>query len=334
MQRRNGVKCSMKNKYLFVLLMLVCIAAAGLGLTTVYVNRQQPDQDDKMTVVTSFYPMYIAAMNVIGDCEDIELENLSEPQTGCLHDYQLTPEDMKLLSTADVFVVNGGGIESFLQDVAAEYPDLTIIDSTEGMELLEDNPHAWMSLALYEQQVENIADGLTAYVETINGMESVDEDMETEKEESGFINLESASLGQTFEENARTYIQKIRQLEAEAIDVKDMTEGAGILSFHEAYAYVAEDFGMDIVGEMDLDEERQISAGEVAAMVDLVREKDVKVILAEELYGKSMGDAIQAEVDVNVVYLDPLTRGDYEADGYLDAMEHNIQLLREVFLEP
>lgn len=321
----------MKNKYLFVLVMFVCIAAAGLGLTTVYVNGQQPEQDEKLTVVTSFYPMYIATMNVARDCEDIELENLSEPQTGCLHDYQLTPEDMKLLSTADVFVVNGGGIESFLQDVAAEYPDLVIIDSTEGIELLENNPHAWMSLTAYEQQVENIAAGLTAYVENMNGMEDTSEEDSSNEKESGFIYLESVSLGQTFEENAQTYMEKIRQLKADAIDVKSMTEGADILSFHGAYAYVAEEFGMDIVGEMDLDEERQISAGEVAAMVKLVRENGVKVILAEELYGKSMGEAIQAEADVKVVYLDPLTRGEYEADGYLDAMEHNIQLLRETF---
>lgn len=311
--------------------MLVCIVAAGLGLTTVYVNGQQPEQDEKLTVVTSFYPMYIATMNVARDCEDIELENLSEPQTGCLHDYQLTPEDMKLLSTADVFVVNGGGIESFLQDVAAEYPDLVIIDSTEGIELLENNPHAWMSLTAYEQQVENIAAGLTAYVENMNGMEDTSEEDSSNEKESGFIYLESVSLGQTFEENAQTYMEKIRQLKADAIDVKSMTEGADILSFHGAYAYVAEEFGMDIVGEMDLDEERQISAGEVAAMVKLVRENGVKVILAEELYGKSMGEAIQAEADVKVVYLDPLTRGEYEADGYLDAMEHNIQLLRETF---
>ena len=88
---------------------------------------------------------------------------------------------------------------------------------------------------------------------------------------------------------------------------------------------------MDVVGEMDLDEERQISAGEVASMVSLVRKDGVKVILAEELYGKSMGDAIQAETDVNIVYLDPLTRGNYEADGYLKAMENNLELLKIVF---
>lgn len=65
--------------------------------------------------------------------EGVTLENLSEPQTGCLHDYQLTAADMKLLSKADVFIVNGGGIESFLSDVAESYPDLKIVQACDGI---------------------------------------------------------------------------------------------------------------------------------------------------------------------------------------------------------
>lgn len=106
----------MKNKYLFVLLMLVCIALGGLGLTGVYVNRQnQMQEEQELTVVTSFYPMYIAAMNVIGDTPGVTLENLSEPQTGCLHDYQLTPEDMKLLSTAEYLLSMAEVLRRFLR---------------------------------------------------------------------------------------------------------------------------------------------------------------------------------------------------------------------------
>ena len=291
--------------------MLLCIAAAGLGLTTLSVRHQQiKTEEDKITVVTSFYPMYVAAMNVIGDSDQIELENLSEPQTGCLHDYQLTPEDMKLLSTADVFIVNGGGIESFLSDVAEAYPDLTIIQATDGIDLVDGNPHAWMSLSDYKLQVENIEEGLKDFVEK---------------------NPVTASLSTELGQNAHSYIHEIEHLEAEAAELRAETEGTQVITFHEAYAYLAEELGMDVVGEMDLDEERQISAGEVASMVSLVRKDGVKVILAEELYGKSMGDAIQAETDVNIVYLDPLTRGNYEADGYLKAMENNLELLKKAF---
>ena len=118
----------MKNKCKFVGIMFLCIlivctlavmayehtagmkGAAG-GASNASGNTKNTDEaDDMLTVVTSFYPMYIATLNIVDGVEGVRLENLSEPQTGCLHDFQLTPEDMKLLSTADVFVINGGGI--------------------------------------------------------------------------------------------------------------------------------------------------------------------------------------------------------------------------------
>ena len=127
----------MKKKYLFVAVMLLCIFVVSLGLTTIYVNNAKDNThaEDKLVVVTSFYPMYIMAENILQEVDGVEVFNLSEPQTGCLHDFQLTPADMKLLSTADVFIVNGGGIESFLEDVAQEYPNLAILKATEHLSL-------------------------------------------------------------------------------------------------------------------------------------------------------------------------------------------------------
>jgi zinc transport system substrate-binding protein len=82
---------------------------------------------------------------------------------------------------------------------------------------------------------------------------------------------------------------------------------------------------------MDLDEERQVSAGEVAKVLSVIETEAVSYIFAEELYGKAMCETIQKEADVTVIYLDPLNRGEYEADSYIDAMSRNIQLLKDAF---
>ena len=129
----------MKHKYRFTAVLLVGILLVSILLTNLYVKTEEIGDADKLRVVTSFYPMYIAALNVIGDQSGVELENLSEPQTGCLHDYQMTPADMRLLSSADVFIVNGGGIESFLSDVAEAYPELTILNASDQVELLSES---------------------------------------------------------------------------------------------------------------------------------------------------------------------------------------------------
>lgn len=263
----------MKNKYVFVTVLLLVLLLTGAGLTQLYVKEETKQQDSELTVVTSFYPMYIAAMNVIGDTPGVDLQNLSEPQTGCLHDYQLTPADMKLLSGADVFVVNGGGIESFLSDVAADYKNLSIVNACEGLNLLSEedegeehahgdahedaaeehihgdtedthedghnhgdvNAHAWMSIALYKQQVENILEGLCRI---------------------------DPKHQDAYESNAKEYLAKLEDLEREQQSLKEELAGKHIVIFHEAYAYVAEDYDMEISYTMDLDEERQVSAGE------------------------------------------------------------------------
>lgn len=294
----------MKNKYVFVTVMLAVLLFLGVGLTEIYVNHTEEKEDGQYTVVTSFYPMYIAALNVVGENDHIRLENLSEPQTGCLHDYQLTPADMQLLSTADAFIINGGGIESFLGEVAEQYPDLTIINASEQVDLIEDNAHAWMNIEDYMTQVKTIEAELSA--------------------------ADPADAEQ-FSENTEAYLAKLSSLKEQADAVKPLTEGKNIVIFHEAYEYVAEEFGMQVSYVMDLDEERQVSAGEVADVVRAVTDGGVRVILAEELYGKDMGDTVESETDAKVCYLDTLVRGDYDADSYLNAMQQNITLLKEVF---
>lgn len=296
-----------KNKYVFVLVMLVVITVVSGLLTNIYVSESSSKQEEQtLTVVTSFYPMYIAALNVIGDTDGVHLQNLSEPQTGCLHDFQLTPEDMKLLSKADVFIINGGGIESFMKDVAKSYPDLTIIEASEGIDLLEDegeeNAHAWMSVATYEEQVNHIAEGLAAA---------------DEKHASDY------------QKHADAYTVKLDALKERQQKVVEKIKGQSVILFHEAYDYVADDYGLNVAYVLDLDEERQVSAGEVADVLAAVRDDQVKYILAEELYGKSMGDTVEKETDAKVIYLDALNRGDYDADSYIKGMSANIDLIEQ-----
>lgn len=292
-----------KNKYLFVCCMLLAITLAGGIFTGVYVNLEgQAQKEGRIRVVTSFYPVYIAALNVAGDSPDVILENLSEPQTGCLHDYQLTPQDMILLSKADLFLVNGGGIENFLTKVGESYPELVISRASEGLDLLEeDNAHVWMDTRLYDGMVQNIA--------------------------RAFMDADPDNAG-LYQANADNYCRQVRELTTEMDHLRETTAGEPVVIFHEAYAYIAGQLGMNVIYCMDLDEERQVSAHEVADVIKEITENEASVVFAEELYGKDMGDAVEAEAQAEVLYLDTLVRGNYEADSYLRAVHNNIEVLK------
>lgn len=295
-----------KNKSLFVGILLGAIALVAFGGTFfIFKNKQQYKGQEELKVVTSFYPMYVATANVVDGLDHVQLENLSEPETGCLHDYQLRPEDMKLLSAADVFIVNGGGIEEFLTDVASAYPDLVIINASEGVVNDGDNPHAWMSVMAHEKQVQNIAEGLAA----------VDE-----------------SFTDDYVKNAGVYIQKLDELNEQVEDLAQASQGQPVVLFHEALEYFADDLKMQVVYTMDLDEERQVSAGEVAEVMDAVKKHSVSAILADETYGKELGDMVAKSTDARAIYLDPMVRGEYDKDSYINHMQANLMAIRNNFV--
>ena len=75
------------------------------------------------TAVTSFYPVWIMTLNLTRGLEDhLAVRNLAAPTVGCLHDYQLQTSDMKALSDADIFLVNGAGMEAFLPEITQAFP--------------------------------------------------------------------------------------------------------------------------------------------------------------------------------------------------------------------
>ena len=395
----------MKNKCKFVGIMFLCILTVCTLAVMAYEHtegktgvvggvsgasdstKNTDEADDMLTVVTSFYPMYIAALNIVDGVDGVDgvrLENLSEPQTGCLHDFQLTPEDMKLLSTADVFVINGGGIESFMSDVAKAYPKLDVVEACEDVALLSedeadsdhDHDHDADTESDSDHDHDHDADAESesdhdhdhdADAESDSDHDH-DHDADTESESDHDADIESESdhdhdhgdenahawmsvpryrtMVQTiasrlaekdakhadeYYANAKAYDAKLAVLEEKIDSLKSLTGGQNIIIFHEAYEYVADDFSMNACYLLDLDEERSVSAGEVKQVIGAIKDDGVSVILAEELYGKSMGDTVSRETDVHVVYIDPLNRGEYDKDSYLYGMEHNIELIKEAF---
>lgn len=299
---------SMKQKYMFVAAMLLVLMVSSVFLTNIYIHKErdhaQMDQSEQdFYILTSFYPIYIAAKNIVGDCEGVILQNLSEPQTGCMHDYQLTTEDMRKLSYADAFLVNGGGIENFLSDVARQYPDISIINASEGIQLADGNAHVWMSIPDHMTQIQTITKQLAA------------------------LDKAHASV---YKENSRQYLARLEDVHHSQQTVAQKSKAARVLIFHEAFAYIARDYGLTVSGGIDLDEERQISAGEVAGLLDQIRKQKVDVILAEELYGRQMCEALKQEADIQVIYLDTCVRGDYSEDSYCKAMKENITRLSKI----
>jgi zinc transport system substrate-binding protein len=293
------------KRYLFVLLWSALVFLSGCSSVP---NPKSSAAPDKLTIVTSFYPIYIMALNITADTSGIELINLTGPQTGCLHDYQLSPDNMKTLQKADIFIVNGAGIESFLDKVIKQQQDLKIITATQGMTLIKGpgqtgpNPHVWVSIAGAIQEVKNINQQLSA--------------------------LDPSHANQ-YQKNSDIYIAKLDRLRQEMHGELDSLPNRNMVSFHEAFPYFAQEFNLNIVAVVEHEPGSEPSAKELAQTIEIVRSSRTTALFIEPQYPSGAANTIARDTGARVYTLDPAVTGPETPDAYLDIMKNNLTTLKE-----
>ncbi len=339
---------------MFTAVLLGALALGGALLVRAGSERGAEGTGD-VVVAASFYPMYIAAWNVAGDVPGVTVENMAQPSAGCLHDYQLTPSDLILLSGADIFVVNGGGIENFLEDVAEQYPSLEIVTASQGIELLETEPGtvflteeggAGQETDGAEQEADEAGleagsgeGGQAAGHVHVHGDENAHVWMdiarymqEVENIRDGLSEADPAHQA-FYEANAAAYLEKLERLRLEMESVKEKAGNEKVMIFHEAFAYLGEALGLDVRGAVNMDENASLSANMVSEIIDRIHREGITMLLAEEQYGAQIADAVARETGASVYMLDALLDGEEDADSYLEGMDRNIHVLEEAFGE-
>ncbi len=88
----------------------------------------------RSTVLCTTFPIYQITRNIAGPDKNLSIELMLPNQMGCPHGYTLSPQDMKKITRADILVINGLGMEEFLDEsVQKANPEIKIIDSSRGI---------------------------------------------------------------------------------------------------------------------------------------------------------------------------------------------------------
>jgi zinc transport system substrate-binding protein len=263
------------------------------------------EKEKPLTILCSFYPIYVMTLNVVGDTQGVKVECLASPTIGCLHDYQLTPADLKLVQRADIFVANGAGMESFIGKALQQAPHLQVIEASRGMELaFNDNPHVWVSVSGAMGETTNIMKGLA---------------------------MVDPAHASAYNQNATGYEKRLAQLRAEMHAALDGLTNREIITFHEAFPYFAREFNLKTVGVVEREPGSEPSARELAKTIQLVRQTKVQALFAEPQYPARSADVIHRETGVPVSVLDPAVTGPRDPgearDSYIHTMQANLKVL-------
>ena len=295
------------TKILSLLLLVLSVALLGCGGSDKPAEKKTAEP---FRIVTSFYPMYVATINITDGVDGVEVYNMTKPQTGCLHDYQLMTEDMKTLEKADAFVINGAGMEDFMDKVTEQQKKLKVIDASRGIELIHDdeegdNPHVWLSVTDAITQVRNIADQLKEADPT---------------------------HAAAYEKNAAAYIEKLTSLKSEMHAALDTVPHKDIVTFHEAFPYFAKEFNLNIIGVVEREPGTEPTPTELQETIEQVNALPTKVLFTEPQYSPAAAETIARETGAKIYTLDPVVTGEATPaakNAYIDTMKKNMQVLKE-----
>jgi len=269
------------------------------------------------TIVTSFYPVWILALNLTEGIDGVDVVNLAEPSTGCLHDYSLQNSDMILLSKADALLVNGSGMESFLPVITGAYPDLPVIDATAGLPFLrisdvveigeaedgeEINAHLWLDPQRAAGMAANLADGLIRLL---------------------------PDRKQQLTENLDAYTARLTALD-ETLREGLANSGHRVIIFHEALPYFAEACSLPVAAVVNKEPEDSLPTAQLVRVAELIKaEPQTPLILKSNEEDPSV-DTLVNETGVPVCELDPMTTGpaDPPLDYYETVMIQNMKALQ------
>ena len=271
---------------------------------------------EEITIAASFYPVYVLAENVLNGVTGVRVVCMTAPSTGCLHDYQLLTGDMRTLAGAGALLINGAGMEGFLPDVAAQLPQLPIIDCSQGIALIEEeetedhqghshgeaNAHIWLAPKNAIQMVRNMAAALQALL---------------------------PQAAEQIGANAEAYIGRLEALDAELAAAISALPHKDIVTFHEAFPYFAEAYGLRVVAVVALEPEEPLSPRLLAEVVDQVHAAGNPPLFSEPQYENAAVRAVSQETGAPVFELDPLVTGDGALTAYEDVMRRNLKVLQE-----
>lgn len=125
------------GKKLCSILMIIVLC---LGMTGCGIDKDKNNQNYKLNIVTSMFPYYDITRAIIGNVEGINLELAVKPGQDS-HSFEPTPSEVINMQKADLFIYNGGEIETWVNEVIESYENynqvrIKMMDATDKIELL------------------------------------------------------------------------------------------------------------------------------------------------------------------------------------------------------
>jgi zinc/manganese transport system substrate-binding protein len=293
------------------------LAAAGLVLA--WPTQGAQAVTSPIRVVVSFSILQDIVQEVGGG--DVAVTSLIGPDSDA-HVFEPRPDQARLLSQAQLFVVNGLGFEGWLTRLtgSAQYRGPVVVASegiipitrTEGGEAAPSlDPHAWQDAHNAVIYADNIARALAGADPT----------------------------------RADAYRQRFREYKAklEALD-RRVRDGLGaipaekrrVITSHAAFGYYGKAYGVSFLAPEGINTDSEPSAKTTAELIRQIRREGIKALFLENISDPRLVEELARETGTTLglpLYSDALSRPNGPAPTYVRMIEYNTTALRQGMLK-
>lgn len=252
----------------------------------------------KVLVVESF--LADIAQNIADD--RLEVETLIPPGADP-HTFQPTPQDVAKIANSQVLIVNGAGLEEWLQEVLDNAGgERLVIEAARGLSENSSrpgDPHFWLDPNYVVHYAEEIGDGYTQ------------------------IDPAGAAV---YAQNTTDYIDQLQELDAWIADQVEQVspERRMLVTNHESFGYFADRYGFTIVGTIvpSVSTGSSPSAQQMVALIEAIKAANTPAIFLESGTNPELAEQVAREADVKVIE-DLLTHSFLAPGGYIEMMKYN-----------
>jgi zinc transport system substrate-binding protein len=259
-----------------------------------------------LKVGVTLHPYFSWTANVVRDCPVEVVPVLpGEVDAG---DYQPRTEDIAKIGGLDAMVVNGVGHDDFIFDMikASGNDKLQIIRPNDGVPLLKAanggtvNSHTFISFSNAIQQTYAIARALSVL---------------------------RPDLAKQFQDNAADYARRLRAIKAKAAEQLVNARINRVVTVHDGYGYLMQEFGIDIAGVVEPAHGLLPSARELGQMVDLLKREHIQVVFSEETFPEPLLEVLRDEGHAHVYIISHIASGTYTPDKFETEMQKNVDAM-------
>ena len=288
-------------------LVLILAVIAGLVIIGIVCLRTGkaplPPGTGKLVVAGTIYPLYDIARNVAGDEGAV---TVIVPPGASPHLFEFSPKQLKELQEVRAVFAIGHGLDNWATRVTNVVKSARVVTVDQGVELrtFEDgttDPHYWLNFGNAQKITENIAKEL--------------------------IKIDPAHA-EVYQRNSNSYKEKLSEKERELKEILAPVQGMPILTFHDAWFYFSEDFGLKIVGTFEPAAAEEPTPRYLAKLQRKIKSEHVRIIFIEPQLSTAVLQTFAKDNNVRIAELDPL--GGVEGrTTYLDLMEFDANSIRE-----